>query len=195
MRWNVRDGVIFGLILVAWICALIMFLHKWGSFRLPQPRSLIRRFRPMNVDDVRVINKENKSVIYKSYSQRMNTTMGDRRKRLEERQRAAAAAEAEAEAEAEDSGSGSSGSTRKAPGAAQRSLKFALFTRESRRRRLEAVDSLSPASSSSCDPSLRPMETDTASAEPSSEPTAWRSNKNGKVTVTTSVAEANDSIV
>ena len=59
-------------------------MKKWGNFRVPLPRDIIRKFKPMNVDQIKVIDqkKENCSVIFKTYGKQIQDTMHDRQRRL-----------------------------------------------------------------------------------------------------------------
>ena len=83
-KWTIVDGLILLIVLCIWLATFFSFMRKWGNFRVPLPRDIIRKFKPMNVDQIKIIDqkKENRSVIYKTYGKQIQDTMNDRQNRL-----------------------------------------------------------------------------------------------------------------
>ena len=74
---------IVALILIAWVCAIALFLQKWGRIRIvhnQEPR-FKREFK--NLDTIKVVKRPTDSVIYKSYPRQFSKTMAAREKRIE----------------------------------------------------------------------------------------------------------------
>ena len=74
---------IVALILIAWICAIALFLQKWGRIRIvhnQEPR-FKREFK--NLDTIKVVKRPTDSVIYRSYPRQVSKTMAAREKRIE----------------------------------------------------------------------------------------------------------------
>ena len=74
---------IVALILIAWICAVALFLQKWGRIRIvhnQEPR-FKREFK--NLDTIKVVKRPTDSVIYRSYPRQVSKTMAAREKRIE----------------------------------------------------------------------------------------------------------------
>ena len=70
------------LILVAWFCAIVLFLQKWGRIRIvhnQEPR-FKREFK--NLDTIKVVKRPTDSIIYRNYPRQVSKTMAAREKRI-----------------------------------------------------------------------------------------------------------------
>ena len=77
------EVTIVALILIAWFCAIALFLQKWGRIRIvhnQEPR-FKREFK--NLDAIKVVKRPTDSVIYRSYPREVSKTMAAREKRIE----------------------------------------------------------------------------------------------------------------
>jgi hypothetical protein len=77
------EVLIVGLIVTAWICAMALFLHKWGKLRILQSAEPRYNHNPKNIETIKVVKRPTDSVIYRSYPAQLTKTMDARRKRLE----------------------------------------------------------------------------------------------------------------
>ncbi|ELT89998.1 hypothetical protein CAPTEDRAFT_229283 [Capitella teleta] len=84
---QVKPGevIIVSLIVSAWICAIILFLHKWGKIRIIQPSEPRFEHAPKNLDTIKVVKTPTESVIYRSYSKNFSQAVQTREKRRIER--------------------------------------------------------------------------------------------------------------
>ena len=82
---DVNPGEVFVvvMILAAWVCALMAFLHKWGTIRIVQTPESRYNHTPKNLHTIKVVKRSTDSVIYKSYTKEVSTTMIARQKRFE----------------------------------------------------------------------------------------------------------------
>ncbi|XP_064642795.1 zinc finger CCCH domain-containing protein 13-like isoform X2 [Lineus longissimus] len=77
------DACVVLIVIVMWIVAVVLFLQKWASIRIVQPRELRYKFKPKNLDNIKVVKRATDSVIYKSYSRQLSFTMEKREQKLE----------------------------------------------------------------------------------------------------------------
>ena len=69
-------------ILIAWVCAILMFVHRWHKLRILPPVEAVFKNTPKNMDKITVVKRQTDSVIYRNYSRRMSKTMLAREKHL-----------------------------------------------------------------------------------------------------------------
>ena len=74
--------LVFG-ILTAWFMTIVLFLRKWGTIRISQPGGHSKYHQPKNLENIKVVNTANDSVIYRSYGQGYHRTMQARQKHLD----------------------------------------------------------------------------------------------------------------
>lgn len=82
-----RDGlhpeeiVIILIVLVLWVIAVILFLRQWDNIRILQPMEARYKHSPKNLETIRVVKREQDSVIYKNYNRKLSVTMIAREKK------------------------------------------------------------------------------------------------------------------
>ncbi len=76
------EVIIVGFILVAWFCAIALFLHKWGKLRILQNDQPRFNHSPKNIETIKVVKRATDSVIHRSHSTQYTKTMMAREKRL-----------------------------------------------------------------------------------------------------------------
>ena len=77
------EVTLVALILLVWIGAIALFLHKWGKIRILQPSEPRYKHNPKNLDTIKVVKRPTDSVIYRSYPRQLSQTMLAREKRME----------------------------------------------------------------------------------------------------------------
>ena len=82
---HVQPGevVLVVIIIIAWFCAIALFLHKWGRIRILQPGEPRYKHNPKNLETIKVVKRPTDSVIYRSYPKQLSRTMLAREKRIE----------------------------------------------------------------------------------------------------------------
>ncbi|XP_074655229.1 uncharacterized protein LOC141908870 [Tubulanus polymorphus] len=81
--FRIGDFAVVLIIVVIWCVAVTIFLQKWGSIRIVQPREPRYSFKPKNLETIRVCKRPTDSVIYKTYSRQLSFTMEKREQKLE----------------------------------------------------------------------------------------------------------------
>ena len=69
-------------IIIAWIIAVMMFLHRWHKLRILPPADAAFKNPPKNMDKITVVKRPTDSVIYRNYPRRMSETIIAREKHL-----------------------------------------------------------------------------------------------------------------
>lgn len=54
-----------GLVFLLWFCAVGAFLRQWKFVQLSTPYEATRHYKPQNVDQIRIINREEDGIIYR----------------------------------------------------------------------------------------------------------------------------------
>ncbi len=76
--------MVVAFILIAWVCAIIAFLQKWGKIHIVHNQEPLRHTRKYkNLDTIKVVKKPTDSVIFKSYTSQVSKTMRAREKHIE----------------------------------------------------------------------------------------------------------------
>ncbi len=76
--------MVVAFVLIAWICAIILFLQKWGKIHIVHNQEPLRHTRKYkNLDTIKVVKKPTDSVIFKSYTSQVSKTMRAREKHIE----------------------------------------------------------------------------------------------------------------
>lgn len=82
---HVQPGevILVVIVIIAWFCAIALFLHKWGRIRILQPGEPRYKHNPKNLETIKVVKRPTDSIIYKSYPKQLSRTMLAREKRIE----------------------------------------------------------------------------------------------------------------
>ena len=82
LQLQLVEGFVVVFILIAWVCAILMFVHRWHKLRILPPVDAVFKNPPKNMDKIKVVKRQTDSVIYRNYSRRMSKTIIAREKHL-----------------------------------------------------------------------------------------------------------------
>ncbi|CAG5128701.1 unnamed protein product, partial [Candidula unifasciata] len=78
---QVEEILVVLVMVIIWVVAFMAFLKKWDSIRIMQPMETRYKHTPKNLENIKIVKRAQDSIIYKSYSRKMSTTMVEREKR------------------------------------------------------------------------------------------------------------------